>query len=570
MADLQPQRVLKNNPLSLPFADEVPLELPKSGVSPVNRRAPKLDILPPKPKPKLKLIPDLKPLPSVNTKPAGKALSKLAPKASAAAGKLVPIGSKALGAVGAVGFFYDGVAFLESQAPGVQRWLKDGWKGATTVSPSSDFEGGQCVALYTVNIAWISDSQFFESPPGSTLTGSRPNIQGPIVGVIYVAVIARWKIIHSGGSQDTTLNLFGGNNPDANVQITSVVRNGGIPDDCGDRITNREEDHPDRPEDTEPPLKRRPIPIPIRDFDPSPIPIPPPKPIPIGQGDPIQGEADDIGNTEPEPEPIPLPPPTPTPPPRPDPDPTPPPSCSDPCLQPVANSITRIYDRLEQLERLADVFSVLAEALAIADTMGRLDSIEGRLIELEQYALCLENLYCDFGQANLKWTSCNGEQEEVYSGNVIGVQGLIQYLNKMDEFNQRRFLELCMGKEAPESVSPSLLFTATASAGNRIYDIQTNTQNIQSIRVDIVSYWDYKKDGTRVFNRDDDGKVNASFGVVSIGFQDGNDTYWLESENMFFDHLLIPVPPFMKNNCSVRCSMPKGTTFEVWDTGKRQ
>lgn len=570
MTDLQPQRVLKNQPLSLPFADDVPLELPKSGVSPVNRRAPKLDILPPKPKPKLKLIPDLKPLPSVNTKPAGKALGKIAPKASAAAGKLVPIGSKALGAVGAVGFFYDGVRWLESQAPGVQGWLKDGWKGAETTTPIKTVEGGQCVALYNVNLAWTSQGQFFELPPGSTLTSSRPNIQGPIVGVQWFPSLGRWKIIHSGGAQDTTLNLAVGNAEAANLRITSVSRVDGTPDDCGDRIVNEQENHPDREKD-----KRFP-PIWSDDYSPDPIPLKPPTPtpyrpsLPFGQSDPIQGEADDIGNTEPEPEPIPLPSPTPLPPPSPDPDPTPPPSCSDPCLQPVANSITRIYDRLGQVEQLANIFSALVEALDVNGTKSRLDSIEGRIEELGQYLLCLENLYCDYGQAYLQWTSCNGEQEEIYSGNVIGVQGLIQYLNKMDEFNQRRFLELCMEKEAPESVSPSLLFTATASAGNRIYDIQTNTDNIQSIRVDIVSYWDYKRDGTRVFNRDDDGKVNASFGVVSIGYQDGNETYWLESENMFFDHLLIPVPPFMKNNCSVRCSMPKGTTFEVWDTGKRQ
>lgn len=568
MPDLQPLTPSLPNPVSLPFVDDVPLSLPNSGSNVVNRRRPRLNLRP-RPRARLDIIPDLRPPPArLPPAPAVGTAARTAGRSRGALTRLTPAIGRLSGPLNALSLFYDGVSFLESQAPGVHSFLNGGWRGTTEGGSSPRFEsGGQCDAVYRLIVR-------FRRENGSA-SNTNPNylIRGPI-RFFEPNCDGRGGIGFTSPTAGFPLQVcnIGGEGNIAEWNIVTLDRVDGEPDNCGGFDAGGQENpapnRPSRPQDQQqtPPISEGEI-VPF---------LPPGNTLELQPPTPGIGLIDDsVPQSEPTSPNHQLAPPENRPQeqddqdePDNDPSPSPSPSCADPCLQPIQNGINDVQERLSILDRFGDLVNQLNQN----DTFRRINSnLEAlrRVVERSDRRLsCLEELYCSPFNGVLEFEDCDSSDSERYAQRLLGIQGIAQLLSMSDEFNQRRFKELCPADSGNEDSNSSLILSATSTLGSQIFDTPVLPEQVRSLRLLITDFWD-NRNGTRVFKRDESGRLNGSFGVVSIGYIQEGEAYYLESNNLSFPSLLVEVPRFIADNAVCRLSMPVGTTFQLFDTGQR-
>lgn len=555
------------NPVSLPFKEA--LDLPSTGQQIVNRRPPVRTPLNLKREP-LKLILDRRgdAVPALS-KPTGAALGRNTARRGVSTRVLAPVGRFAPVINNAL-LFYDLVDLAEQKAPHFQDWLRDGWRGSQPGEVTTIVEGMQCPLEYRFNVtATFEDGQtlLLGSDPSGTATNY--GVVGPVDGL--------------GIDENNRFGIFGRDfqgNPSFGVilgsadglvsyQINASRTLRGEPDDCGDKIGTRvSETGPDRPgnETTDNPGPGS-LPIPVVSLGTFPgLPGSVPN---FGNDEIIEAEIIEEGGGQSLPPSEGNPPPSDTEEEDPIAPPVPGPTCSDPCLAPIQGQIQEVSEKIDVVDRVQELVEALQQQYAQDQLEQTVSDIQSRVRNLEELANCIDFLYCTEGQAFALLKSCSGEIVESYGQRVRGFDGLVDYLNKLDEFNQYRFNELCNEGATVADVEESLILQGTAQVGQQIFQTGLLTELISYISVKITDFWD-NRNGTRVYKRDNSGLTNGSFGVISIGLEQSGDTYYLESQNMSFPTLLIPIPEKIRGKLRVKASMPSGTTFQIWDTGLRE
>lgn len=396
--------------------------------------------------------------------------------------------------------------------------------------PGPEFTGGQCPVIYLVSYTFVLENSgpfngqnTFLGPiagavffPADNVPGS-PNQYGR--GGVAFGDPVQESIIASGSASDELTSFV----------VTGVVRDDGLPDDCG----SLPDDNPSFP----------PVIIP-----PTPDPVNPNDPIVIITQDitevvTVVRDTDTYTFTF---------------------------NVGDISVLPNGNVQVDVDGLPTQITPELDVNSPYVNEARVPENfipiseVGTL-ALQAQVLELRLAIECVINDICEGESFNIPLPKCDGSVTSV-AGITSGTKGLVDVLGDVAITLNENIIELCDAEpEPPVNVPAILLTTQTVSLNTQAGQPVPLNNDVQYVDIVFTAIGDANK----IYKIGPDNETQGRFGFLIVGYQVGPDRFWAEPMPLWFAKNTVKVPRDRPGTVWVRVSSHTQFTYQLYDSGVR-